>query len=98
MNHTGFSRLNDTQLQILYGSKSPYNCSKSLKKLQSLNDKEAYQRVVNDINQMSLMESFKVVLKQQVVGAPVAPITTGPDVDIILSPIIKSPAVCYIIY
>lgn len=75
MNKTGYAKLNNQQLKILYGPKSPYNCSKALNNLINLNYDETQRRLLSDVNKTALMKNFKIRLKKEAKAVVLEPIS-----------------------
>uniref|UniRef100_A0A915DNK9 Uncharacterized protein n=1 Tax=Ditylenchus dipsaci TaxID=166011 RepID=A0A915DNK9_9BILA len=94
MNKTGFAMLSPKQLEMLYGSESPYNNSKALKQFSQLNNSVIHQHIEDEVSRTAEMKSFKIRLKQ-VILSPVSFTVIGPSANnpAILSPIIFSPAI-----
>lgn len=66
MNKTGYALLNKTQMEIIYGPKSPYNSTEALKRLSTLNKTEIYNGMLNDIQRTAAMKSFQLRQKDVV--------------------------------
>uniref|UniRef100_A0A915DQW8 Uncharacterized protein n=1 Tax=Ditylenchus dipsaci TaxID=166011 RepID=A0A915DQW8_9BILA len=71
MNKTGFAMLSPKQLEMLYGSESPYNNSKALKQFSQLNNSVIQQHIEDEVSRTAEMKSFKIRLKQ-VILSPVS--------------------------
>uniref|UniRef100_A0A915DNU2 Uncharacterized protein n=1 Tax=Ditylenchus dipsaci TaxID=166011 RepID=A0A915DNU2_9BILA len=78
MNKTGFAMLSPKQLEMLYGSESPYNNSKALKQFSQLNNSVIHQHIEDEVSRTAEMKSFKIRLKQ-IVLSPVSFTVIGPS-------------------
>jgi len=60
MNRTGFALMRRDQLEIIYGPQSPYNNSKALQRLASMNESTMRAHLEKDIHMMAEMRSFEI--------------------------------------
>uniref|UniRef100_A0A915EAM5 Uncharacterized protein n=1 Tax=Ditylenchus dipsaci TaxID=166011 RepID=A0A915EAM5_9BILA len=77
MNKTGFAMLSPKQLEMLYGSESPYNNSKALKQFSQLNNSVIHQHIEDEVSRTAEMKSFKIRLKQSSYTRPHCIRSTG---------------------
>lgn len=93
MNRTGYALINKKQLNLIYGSKSPYNDTDCMRRFAHLNSSIAHSYIEKDIHDSAEFKNFKVRQKD-VILSPIsfANLNNNPTVrnPIILSPIIFS--------
>lgn len=93
MNETGYSMLNRKQINLMYGSKSPYNNSKAVQRFSYLNNSIIHSLIEKDIHLSARAKNIQIRQKDQVLSPlAFAANNLNPTVGntIVLSPIIFS--------
>lgn len=96
LNTDGYAVLTDHQMEKLYGKGSPYNNTKTLKRLKRLRD-DPERYIEHDIRSLAEAEKFRSSTRKDIVGSPfiLTPLTFASvplsNKFIVLSPLVLSP-------
>jgi hypothetical protein len=68
LNRTGYALMRREQLELIYGPQSPYNNSKALLRLASMNESTMRTHLEKDIHLMAEMRSFEIRQKDTILS------------------------------